>query len=113
MKKIVVRGFKKEVFSPAEILEAKESKLELKSSYQLSTSRAVAEVHEISFDKTDLLEFVFDDNTTWVGSPDIIHDLFPEAANQKRAVGDSFEIPMYLKTDEVNRSLLGDIALKA
>ena len=113
MKKIVVRGFKKEVFSPVEILEAKESKLELKSSYQFSTSRAAAEVYELNFDKTDLLEFVFDDNTTWVGSPDIIHDIFPEAANQKRAVGDSFEIPMYLKTDEVNRSLLGDIAIKA
>ena len=42
MKKIVVRGFKKEVFSPEEIIEAKESKLELKSSYQFSTSRAAA-----------------------------------------------------------------------
>ena len=79
MKKIVVRGFKKEVFSPVEVLEAKESKLELKSSYQFSTSRAVAEVHEINFEKTDLLEFVFDDNTTWVGSPDIIHDILKGA----------------------------------
>ena len=113
MKKIVVRGFKKDKFSPEEIQNAKDSKLELKGSYQFSTSRAVAEVHELEFDKNDVLEFVFDDDTKWVGSSDIIHDIFPEAANQKRAVGDSFVIPMYLQTDEANRSLLGDIALKA
>jgi pimeloyl-ACP methyl ester carboxylesterase len=113
MKKIVVRGFKKDKFSPEEIQTAKESKLELKASYQLSTSRAAAETHQIEVDKDDLLEFVFDDDTTWVGGAEIIHDLFPEMANQKRAVGDSYEIPMYLKTDEANRSLLGDIALKA
>lgn len=113
MKKIVVRGFKKEKLSPEEIQSAKDSKLELKASYQFSTSRAAAPVHELEFDKTDVLEFVFDDNTSWVGNSDIIHDIFPEAANQKRAVGESFEVPMYLKTDEANRSLLGDIALKA
>jgi CHAT domain-containing protein len=113
MKKIVVRGFKKDKFSPEEIQSAKDSKLELKGSYQFSTSRAAAEVHQLEFDKTDLLEFIFDDNTSWVGGSDIIHDIFPEAASQKRAVGESFEIPMYLKTDEANRSLLGDIALKA
>jgi hypothetical protein len=113
MKKIVVRGFKKDKFSPEEIQSAKDSKLELKGSYQFSTSRAAAETHEIELDKTDVLEFVFDDNTTWVGGTDIIHDIFPEAANKKRAVGESFEIPMYLKTDDANRSLLGDIALKA
>jgi hypothetical protein len=113
MKKIVVRGFKKEKFSPEEIQNAKDSKLELKGSYQFSTSRAVAEVHKLEFDKTDILEFVFDDDTTWVGGSDIIHDIFPEAADQKRGVDESFEIPMYLKTDEANRSLLGDIALKA
>ena len=106
MKKIVVRGFKKDKFSAEEIQSAKDSKLELKGSYQFSTSRAVTETHELEFDKTDLLEFVFDDNTTWVGGSDIIHDIFPEAASQKRAAGDSFEIPMYLKTDEANRSLL-------
>jgi CHAT domain-containing protein len=112
MKKIVVRGVKKTNFSPEEIVTAKESKLELKSSYLFSTSRALSETHELSFDKNDLLEFVFDDDTTWTGSSDIIHDLFPEAANQKRAVGESFEIPMYLRTDDATRGLFGDIALK-
>lgn len=98
MKKNIVRGFKKDNFTPQEIQSAKESKLELKTSYQFSTSRALAPVHELSFDKTDILEFVFDDDTTWVGGSEIIHDIFPEAANQKRAAGESFEIPMYLKT---------------
>ncbi|MEP7237218.1 MAG: CHAT domain-containing protein [Ferruginibacter sp.] len=112
MKKIVVRGIKKEKLSPEEIQAAAESKLVLKGSYQFSTSRAVAELHELVIDKNDLLEFVFDDDTKWVGDSDIIHDIFPEAAKQKRAVGDSFEIPMYVKNDEASRSLLGDIAVK-
>ncbi|MBL7702722.1 MAG: CHAT domain-containing protein [Ferruginibacter sp.] len=112
MKKIVVRGFKTEQLPPAEAQSAKDSKLELKASYQFSTSRAAAPVHELEFEKTDVLEFVFDDNTSWMGSSDIIHDIFPEAANQKRAANESFEIPMYLKTDEANRGLLGDIAVK-
>ncbi len=112
MKKVIVRGFKKDNFTAAEIQSAKESKLELKSSYQFSTSRALAPVHELSFEKTDILEFIFDDDTTWIGGSAIIHDIFPETADQKRAAGESFEIPMYLKTDDATRSLVGDIALK-
>ncbi len=112
MKKITVRGFKSETLPADEMQTAKDSTLKLKASYRLSTSRAVGETHTLEFDKTDLLEFVFDDDTTWVGGSDIIHDLFPEAANQKRAAGESFEIPMYLKTDDATRGLFGDIALK-
>ena len=112
MKKIVVRGFKKETFSVEEIQTAKESKLEPKASFQFSSSRGLSEIHEVEFDKNDFLEFVFEDETTWVGSPDIIHDIFPEVANQNRAVGESFEIPMYLKTDDATRGLIGDMALK-
>ena len=55
MKKIVLQGFKKDTFSPEEIQAAKYSKLELKSSYQFSASRALAPVHELTFDKTDFL----------------------------------------------------------
>ncbi len=113
MKKIIVRGLKKDKFSVEEMQSAQKSNLQLKGVYLLSTSRAAADTHELSFDKSDFLEFVFDDNTSWMGSSDIIHDIFPEAASQQRAVGEAFEIPMYLKTDETNRGLLGDIALKA
>lgn len=113
MKKIVVRGFKKESFSNEEIQAAKNSNLQPKASYQLSASRAAADMHELSFDDTDLLEFVFEDETTWIGGSAIIHDIFPETANKKRAAGESFEIPMYLKSDDATRGILGDIAVKA
>ncbi len=112
MKKIIVRGFKREQLSPDETKFTKESKLELKNSYILSSTRGIGEAHELSFEKTDVLEFVFEDNTTWMGSSDIIHDIFPKAAKQTRAVGEAFIIPMYLETDDTNRGLLGDIALK-
>lgn len=112
MDKVTIRGFKREQFTQDEIENGKQTKLELKGSYQFSSSRGISETHEIKFEENDMLEFVFDDNTTWTGSPDIIHDIFPETAKQKRAIGQSFEIPMYLKTDDANRGLFGDIALK-
>ncbi|MEP7254272.1 MAG: CHAT domain-containing protein [Ferruginibacter sp.] len=112
MNKVIIRGFKRDRFSAEELEITKQSKLELKSSYQFSSSRSISEEHALEFQKDDLLEFVFEDNTTWTGSPDIIHDIFPKAARQTRAAGDSFTIPMYLETDESNRGLFGDIALK-
>ena len=113
MKKIIVQGFKKEEFSPEEIQVAQDSKLELKKSYTFSNTRAGAEKHEVDIADDDMLEFVFDDNTTWMGDNSVIYDLFPATANQKRAVGDAVLLPIYLETDESNRSLVGDIALKA
>ena len=114
MKKIIVQGFKKDKNALEQMQLAQDSKLQLKESYTFSSSRAAgAEEHPVEIDDSDMLEFVFDDNTTWMGNKSVIYDLFPATANQKRAVGDAVVLPMYLDTDESNRSLAGDIALKA
>ena len=112
MNKVIIQGIKREQLSPDETKVAKESKLELKQSFLFSSSRSISEKYELSFDKTDFLEFVFEDNTTWMGGSDIIHDIFPNAAKQNRAVGEAFEMPMYLETDAATRGLFGDVALK-
>jgi CHAT domain/Lecithin:cholesterol acyltransferase len=113
MKKIIVQGFKKEVFSAEEIQVTKDSNLQLKQAYIFSSSRAGAEKHEVEINDADVLEFVFDDSTTWMGDKSMIYDLFPAIADQKRGVNDAVALPMYLNTEESNRSLIGDIALKA
>ncbi|MGB4845633.1 MAG: CHAT domain-containing protein [Ferruginibacter sp.] len=112
MKKIIIQGFKREELPDAEMKIVNESKLSLKQSYVFNSSRSISEKHTLEFDDTDFLEFVFEDKTTWMGSSDIIHDLFPKAAKQTRAAGDAFEIPMYLESDSATRGLFGDIALK-
>lgn len=112
MKKIVIRAFKRDELPVAETKAINESALSLKQSYVFSSSRSISETHTLEFGDKDYLEFVFDDDTTWMGSPDIIHDLFPRAANQTRAAGEAFEIPMYLESDSATRGLFGDIALK-
>lgn len=114
MKKIILQGIEKKDFSSEEIQAAQDSQLKLERSYIFSTSRAGGERLEVDVKDSDVLEFVFDDNTTWMGDKSIIYDLFPDA-NLKRGGGDADTVvlPMHLDTDESNRSLLGDIALKA
>ena len=112
MKKIVIQAFKRDELPAAETKVINESKLSLKQSYVFSSSRSISETHTLEFDDKDFLEFVFDDDTTWMGGSEIIHDLFPKAAKQTRAAGEAFEVPMYLESDSATRGLFGDIALK-
>src|SRR5436190_10425866 len=126
MDKLIIRGIKREQLSPDETKITNESKLSLKGSYRFSSSRGISEEHALTIGKTDFLEFVFEDNTTWMGGAEIIHDIFPKAAKQhrditrlKRSAGkgknvaeEDFVVPLYLETDEANRGLFGDIALK-
>ncbi|HMK04766.1 MAG TPA: CHAT domain-containing protein, partial [Ferruginibacter sp.] len=111
MKKIIVRGFKRVALSPEEVKVTNESKLELKESYVFSSSRSISEEHPVTVEDTDLLEFIFEDNTTWMGGSDILHDIFPNAAKQNRS-GETFELPLFLEADAADRGLFGDIALK-
>lgn len=111
MNKLSIQGIKRDEFTAEEMQSAKQNNLEIKSSIIFSTSRNISEEHKLDIDKNDLLEFVFEDNTTWVGSTDIIHDIFPNAAKQNRA-GDSFSVPMYLETGDSDRGVFGTVALK-
>ena len=113
MQKLIIQGVKRESAPADEVSSVAGSKLKLKSSYQFSSTRSLSDKHTVDIDKDDFLEFVFEDETIWVGGADIIHDVFPKAAKLSRAVGDdAFEVPMYLETEENNRGIIGNIALK-
>ena len=109
MNRVIIQGFKREL-DAASLTST--GKLQLKESYQFSSTRGASDKHTLDIDKDDFLELVFEDATTWVGGADVIHDIFPNAAKKNRAVGGDFEIPMYLETDESTRGVIGNIALK-
>jgi CHAT domain-containing protein len=111
MKKIIVRGFKRAELSPEEVKVTKESRLELRESYVFSSSRSISEEHPVTIKDTDLVEFIFEDNTTWMGGAEVLHDIFPNSAKQNRS-GETFEVPLFLESDSAERGLFGDIALK-
>jgi CHAT domain-containing protein len=64
--------------------------------------------------KDQVLEFEFEDGTSWISSLDRIEDIFPELmTTAKRSVNDEVEIPLEITTDSADRSIIGKILLKA
>jgi CHAT domain-containing protein len=112
MKKIILRGIKREELPVVEAIATGPLPLQLKSSYLLSSSRSIGELHEVEFEKDDLLEFIFDDGTAWMGGTAALYDIYPESAARKRSVGDTFELPLHLSTNSTQRGWIGDVALK-
>ncbi|HZI53842.1 MAG TPA: CHAT domain-containing protein, partial [Chitinophagaceae bacterium] len=108
--KITIRGEKQ----PALIETAPSNNLELKEVYLIgSTTRGESEAHTIKLANNEVVEFVFEDSTSWFSSNDTIEDLFPEAAVLKRrSMGDEVEIPVFLQAGPGDRSIIGNVALK-
>src|SRR6188474_2849136 len=108
--KITIRGEKQE--TPVDI--APSNNLELKEVYFVGTAtRGVTEKHTVKLANDDVVEFVFDDGTSWFSSNDTIEDIFPEAAAVKRrSLGEEVEIPVILQAGPGERSIAGTVALK-
>ncbi|MBD0288910.1 MAG: hypothetical protein ICV79_26325, partial [Flavisolibacter sp.] len=107
--KITVRGTKQ----AAAVSESAEDLIELKASYQVGrTTRGFMETNEVVLDQNNLVEFVFEDGTTWLSSPDTIDEVFPQATAPTRSASGSFEIPLSLQGDAAERGVVSDIALK-
>lgn len=110
IQKIRIKGEKQ-----INILESDSAEsLDLSASYVIGSSvRGVGEVHDIALKQTDMVEFVFEDNTRWLSSAEDVKEIFALPLTQNRgAENDVFEIPQHLSTDARNRGLVGDIALK-
>lgn len=108
--KIRIRG-EKQIDLP--LVESSES-LSLSATYLIgSGSRGISETHDIALKESDMVEFVFADNTSWMSSAADVKEIFSLPISAKRS-GDEliFDIPATLSTDAKNRGLVGDIALK-
>jgi len=59
---------------------------------------------QIKIEKDAVVEFIFEDGTTWMANPDTFDDLFPEMYTSKRSPEDSvFEIPDGIRSDSTDR----------
>ncbi len=109
LKNLSVRGEKQSV--PA---ASTTSHLQPIESYKISgVNRDVQKAHTINIEGNDkLLEFVFDDGTTWMCDAATLHELFPEATVSNRSTDSSLELPVSISNSNTERGLFGSMALK-
>jgi CHAT domain-containing protein/tetratricopeptide repeat protein/lecithin:cholesterol acyltransferase len=88
--------------------------LGLISSYLITgVTRSLAEAHEENITENNVVEFIFEDGTSWLSGQDTITDLFPESTVSTRSPDDAFELPPAIRnTGGTERGLLTDIAIK-
>jgi CHAT domain-containing protein len=88
--------------------------ISLRESYTLeNATRGISQSHIVNLNGTDVVELIFDDGSVWLCNSDTLADVFPEAAAQGRSVDSAFVIPQVLKSNQDDRSVLGNILLKA
>ena len=86
--KITIRGEKQ--IAPVSARTG-DDMLELKQSYLIAgATRGQLDSHDVNLHKNDLIELVFEDNTTWFCGPDTLDEVFPGAAGAKRSASDGF-----------------------
>ncbi len=108
---ITVRGVKQ---TPVATGASTDDLTALRASFVLSGSvRAFTETHTVALTRDDLIELVFEDNTQWFCNGDTLEDVFPESTQQNRLASGAFEVPLTVRSTNAERSLLGDVALKA
>ncbi len=77
-----------------------------------SSARGTASMHEIKLTKDNVLELVFDDQTTWFCDSETIEEIFPEATASNRDAQGAFVLSPVLQPDQADRGLLGSALLK-
>ena len=79
----------------------------------LFRSRGEENRGKIKFEKDQVIEFQFEDGTSWISSPNTLDDIFPELLTMSKRDGDeSFELPVELNLGSTDRSLVGKVLLK-
>jgi hypothetical protein len=87
--------------------------LKLKDSILVSaTLRGQTKPPILEIDDNDLIELIFDDDTTWLCPPDTLEDIYPGNYTTNRSGEASFELPTELDNPDVSRSIVGKAALK-
>ncbi|SFO75893.1 Lecithin:cholesterol acyltransferase [Chitinophaga sp. YR627] len=110
--KIRIRG--EEIPTTAQV-ESADSQLQLKQSFRIN-----GPVRGISFNNNtvtvqddDLLEFIFEDGTTWIGGLDTLEELFPDKVLRAADTDtDTIDLPLSIQGESTERGIVTDIALK-
>jgi tetratricopeptide (TPR) repeat protein/pimeloyl-ACP methyl ester carboxylesterase len=87
--------------------------LELKESILITgILRGQSETQKLQLNDNDLLELVFDDDTSWLCPPDSLEDIYPGSYTQNRDGEAVFDIPIELDHPDISRGVIGKVALK-
>ncbi|HTI93016.1 MAG TPA: CHAT domain-containing protein [Puia sp.] len=99
--------------TPAAAANADYPTLQLEQSILVSSAVRGAD-NKIQLNLTDdhLVELVFEDETTWLCTPDTLEELYPGQLTQQRGGDDSFQLPLTISDTRSERGLLQQIALK-
>ena len=83
-------------------------------SFKISgANRDIQETHTIvTKDNDKLLEFIFEDGTSWMCDAATMHEMFPEIISEKRDADESFEIPATISNNDSDRGFFGSAVLK-
>lgn len=77
------------------------------------TTRGDSKKLDVRIQSDQIIELVYDDGTTWITGPDNLDDIYPEqllAVNRDKT--DSFEIPVELTRDDMERGIVDKVLLK-
>ncbi|MEJ1237362.1 CHAT domain-containing protein [Chryseolinea sp. T2] len=109
--KIVIRG-ERQAISEVRSTETQDD-LQLEESFVVrSGTRGASERHEVPLNNDSIVEFVFEDGTTWICNSNTIDEIFPEVTTASRSASEKAEIPLMLVSSDVERGLIGNILLK-
>ena len=109
---IVIRG-EEQIISEVRSSVANQDGLQLEASFVVrSGTRGASDRNEVTLSDDSIVEFVFEDDTTWICNPNTIDELFPELTTAKRSANEKLEIPLMLVSTDVERGLIGNILLK-
>lgn len=111
VKTLVIRGEQTK-----ETIASQTEYLDIEQEFIISGStRGEAAIHTVPLDDANIIEFVFDDDTVWMSTPDKIKEVFPEAAGQLRSTDLApgvFELPSALFAMEQERGIFKNVVLK-
>jgi hypothetical protein len=108
---IAIHGTEK---SPGNDIVPDESLFVISRSFHImGLTREEMQLYNVDLKEDEIVEFVFDDDTTWMCDADTLIDLFPEAENQNnRSKAKRFTIPAELTDSKGERGIIQKVSLK-
>jgi hypothetical protein len=116
IKKIAFNGSESDDFDK---IQQSDENLELVAYYKIRKpvrGKDNRKTIELDLEKNPVIEFEFDDGTSWITKPDDMFEIFPgmrEKINRSVTDVDTVELPLELSVDSTDRSMVGNILLKA
>ncbi|MFD1614006.1 DUF7379 domain-containing protein [Gelatiniphilus marinus] len=107
-KKAKITGVKREVATIDYIVpNTLDTKFELKSYIEVSSTRSENIMNTISFEENDLVALQFTDNTEWIGHPEDVQDIYDKKTLAKRSLSnEDYVFDIQIISEDVSRGFI-------